>query len=102
MTQAISYKDAGVDILSMCAHLTQQTKWDQCVGDVLMELGGTIRILEFKRATNKSAKERAKARQLACALQDSSLAHLEAVSRQIHWYVETKDPDPHRDVRIIP
>jgi hypothetical protein len=96
------HKGGAIDISEMCVSLTQQTPPDQSLGDLFLKVAGTIRVLEFKRATNKSTKERSKARLLRRVLNVPEYAHLESVSRRVHWYVETNDENPHIQARIIP
>jgi hypothetical protein len=54
------HKDEELEISEMCVNLTQQTGFDKAIGDVLLEVAGIIRVLEFKRATNKSIKRKSK------------------------------------------
>lgn len=76
------YEPIGVELL-------QQTPMDTCLGDVLIAKAKFVRLIEFKRELNKSLKERAKLRQIRRFLELESYAHLESLSREVHWYVQT-------------
>jgi hypothetical protein len=83
--------------------LFQQTCLDQSLADVLVKNPGVVRLIEFKRATNKSVKEKVKLDQLSTSLTAvPSLTHLSAVSRGIHWYVESDFRESHPKYRIMP
>jgi hypothetical protein len=69
--------------------LLQQTPEDRCLGDLLISQAKLVRLIEFKRKQNKSRKEREKLAVLRPALQGVENTHLVAISRDVHWYVET-------------
>ena len=69
--------------------LLQQTPLDTTLGDVLVANSRMIRLIEFKRAAGKIAKEKAKLRLLKTALSSPQDAHLCSISRKIHWFVST-------------
>jgi len=71
-------------------NLLQQTPLDKTLGDVLMESSHFVRLIEFKRARNKSDKEAKKLELITDILQKDKNKHLLDVSREIHWYVETE------------
>ncbi|WP_132257982.1 hypothetical protein [Paucimonas lemoignei] len=72
---------------------------DRLLGDVLLELPGTVRLFEFKRSSNKSAKEHDKAKLLRTAI--SGAPALEPVSRAIHWYVQSFPVRQDEEPRIL-
>lgn len=77
----------GGDVLPASVNLLQQTPEDKALGDVLLSFPGTLRLIEFKSAANRSDKEETRFRKLSHALKiDVSLTPL---SHRIHWYVET-------------
>lgn len=82
---------AGKNAPSGCVNLLQQGPLDPPLGDVLLHFPSVVRLFEFKRGSANKQKERAKLVALQAAL--SSEPHLQAVSREIHWYVETHDGD---------
>ncbi len=69
--------------------LLQQTPMDAFLGDVLIAKAKFVRLIEFKRELNKSPKERAKVQRLRTVLGMEPYAHLESLSREVHWYVQT-------------
>lgn len=77
----------GGNVLPASINLLQQTPEDKALGDVLLSFPGTLRLIEFKNAANRSGKEEARFRKLSLALKcDEKLTPL---SHQIRWYVET-------------
>src|SRR5215472_14645009 len=66
--------------------LLQQTPLDERLGDVLVENARLIRLIEFKRTTNRRAlkKETEKRDRLAKALESGNL---QPISRRLHWFV---------------
>ena len=67
---------------------------------------GILRILEFKREANKSAKERAKLWMLQTCLRSKAFngrerKTLRRISRQVHWYAEIPTDVPSK-VRVTP
>jgi hypothetical protein len=89
-------------ISDLYVNLLQQTPLDKRLGDLVLGCAGSMRILEFKRAQNKSDKEINKQKFLERYLDSPDCQHLKPVSRQIHWYVETQDDDAHLDASIVP
>lgn len=74
---------------SMSVNLLQQTPLDKPLADVALANMAFFRLIEFKRAVNRSSKEPDKRSALIAALtQPESRRHLR-ISREIHWYVET-------------
>ncbi|HAU5565745.1 TPA: hypothetical protein JD264_18285 [Serratia fonticola] len=75
------------NVLPASVNLLQQTPEDKALGDVLLSFPGTLRLIEFKNAANRSGKEESRFRKLSHALEiDKELTPL---SHRIHWYVET-------------
>lgn len=74
-----------------CINLLQQTPNDWGIGDFLAAYPGAARILEFKRSTNDSDKESTKLVMLQGLL--NKYTALEPVSRGIHWYIESLQPN---------
>ena len=86
--------------------LLQQTKHDETYGDVMIKNPGVLRILEFKRQANRSAKERAKLWMIQRSLRSKAISRTEAesltaTSRQVHWYAEIPHDAPSR-IRVMP
>jgi hypothetical protein len=74
-------------------NLLQQTPADRLLGDVLLANAGTCRLIEFKRAGKLTRKEMRKLAVLRDGLEKSgSREEAEELSRQIHWYVEIREP----------
>lgn len=69
--------------------LFQQTPLDRPLSDLLFANPRIIRIFEFKRRSNDSDKEVTKRGLLEDALSSPEMAPLAAISREIHWYVES-------------
>lgn len=84
-------------VLPASVNLLQQTPEDKALGDVLLSFPGTLRLIEFKSAANRSGKEAARFRKLSHALECRE--GLREVSHQIHWYVETT-PDVQSGLKI--
>lgn len=76
---------SGSNVPPACVNLLQQTPLDTKLSDVLINLGGAVRLLEFKRTSNKSGKEEDKAEALRLILDDQP--HLIQVSKSVHWYI---------------
>lgn len=76
---------SGSTVPPACINLLQQTPLDSKLSDVLINLGGAVRLLEFKRTSNKSDKEENKAEILRLVLREQP--HLIPVSRAVHWHV---------------
>lgn len=82
-------------------NLLQQTPADTLLGDLLLEFPGVTRLIEFKAQGNRSNKERARHTKLLHAL--SQHPELEAVSRRVHWYIETATSENEELIaRIVP
>lgn len=75
----------GSSVPPACINLLQQTPLDTKLSDVLVNLGGAVRLLEFKRTSNKSDKEENKADLLRLVLRDQP--HLIPVSKAVHWHI---------------
>ncbi|MGO3701361.1 MULTISPECIES: hypothetical protein [Halomonas] len=69
-------------------NLLQQTPADKELGDMLLEFPGVVRLIEFKNRDSSLAKEKKRCEQLSIQIGDSE--ELQKISREIHWYVETK------------
>lgn len=76
------FEPIGVELL-------QQTPLDTTLGDVLLANAKIVRLIEFKRAKGKMAKEKAKLSLLRTALGRPEDAHLTRISRRVHWFVST-------------
>lgn len=68
-------------------NLLQQSPADTLLGDLLLGFSGVTRLIEFKAQGNRSSKEKARHTKLCEAMTENP--DLEAVSRRIHWYIET-------------
>lgn len=68
-------------------NLLQQTPADQLLGDVLLDFCGVVRLLEFKAEGANLKKELGKHAGLKRIVEDMGLSE---ISREVHWYVETK------------
>ncbi|MCL2590898.1 MAG: hypothetical protein FWD67_08500 [Betaproteobacteria bacterium] len=107
----------SVETLNGSVNLLQQTPEDKALGDVLVNLSGIVRLIEFKaqgasmskeekrhdrlcQAISKKAAE-AEGRQ-SCLCKAIEGTHLEAVSRDIHWYIESKADEKALRTRIVP
>lgn len=86
----------GKNVLPASVNLLQQTPEDKALGDVLLSFPGTLRLIEFKSAANRSDKEETRFRKLSHALECRE--GLREVSHRIHWYVETT-PDVRAGVK---
>lgn len=69
-------------------NLLQQTPADKELGDMLLEFPGVVRLIEFKNGDGSLKKEKERYEQLTLALGNND--RFKAISREIHWYVETK------------
>lgn len=81
-------------------NMLQQTPSDKLLGDMILEFPGVVRIIEFKNASNKSKKEELKIKKLNVAL--NGMNRYTEISREIHWYIETKPLDDICVNKIIP
>lgn len=68
-------------------NLLQQTPADQLLGDVLLDFCGVVRLLEFKAEGANLKKELGKHAGLKRIIEDRRLSE---ISREVHWYIETK------------
>ncbi|CBJ52323.1 conserved hypothethical protein [Ralstonia solanacearum PSI07] len=68
-------------------NLLQQTPADMLLGDLLLRFPGVVRLIEFKARGNRSPKEQTRHAVLSAALK--AVPYLEAVSRRVHWFIET-------------
>ncbi|WP_116611929.1 hypothetical protein [Paraburkholderia unamae] len=84
----------------MCVNLLQQSPIDQALGDLMVANTGVTRLIEFKRERNASEKEETKRQLLSRALVGNP--HLQAISREIHWYIETSDEANSLVSRVVP
>ncbi len=81
-------------------NLLQQTPLDGALSDVHLNYPGVVRLIEFKRATNKSDKEHKKRAKLELLLAGEPV--LTDVSRVVHWYIETSESAVDWLTRITP
>lgn len=84
----------------MCINLMQQTPLDQRLGDLMVANQGVTRLLEFKRSKNDSTKEETKRQLLQRTLGDDQ--QMLAVSREIHWYIESSESTSNFVSRVVP
>jgi hypothetical protein len=75
----------------LAVSLLQQTPLDIVLGDVQLTGPRAVALLEFKRAADKSWKERSKLVKIEALLKRPEFQKLRKTSRQIHFYVETED-----------
>lgn len=88
-------------VTASAVNLLQQTPADTLLGDLLLEFPGVVRLIEFKAEDNRESKELSRHRKLAAGM--SGNAELQAVSRDVHWYVETAPSTEHGVVaRVVP
>jgi hypothetical protein len=80
-------------------NLLQQTPADKFLGDVLLDFTGVVRLLEFKAQGAHMSKEREKHAVLEIAMRARGL---EPISREVHWYVETKASQESLRLRTVP
>ncbi|MGY4829186.1 hypothetical protein ACVNIS_11455 [Sphaerotilaceae bacterium SBD11-9] len=83
-----------------CVNLLQQTPLDHKLGDVLVHYPGVLRLIEFKRDRGDMVKETVKLEALNAAL--SVTRHLYPVSREIHWFIQSRDGLPEFTVSVRP
>lgn len=81
--------------------LLQQTPDDTAIGDVLITAPGALRVLEFKREENSDSKEEERFDRL-CKVLTKYPSRMSAVSREVHWYIETKPIKNRFDDRVVP
>lgn len=77
--------------LSFTSHinLLQQTPADKLLGDLMAKLGNKVYLIEFKEAKNRSDKELTRYKMLKNILSTDQFSDLLAISKKIHWYIET-------------
>ena len=81
-------------------NLLQQTPLDGPLADVHLNYPGIVRLIEFKRVSNSSNKEREKRTTLEHLIADKP--DLQEVSRTVHWYIETREALVDWSTRITP
>lgn len=89
--------------LSGVVSLLQQTPADTLLGDLMLEFPGVLRLIEFKSNANKSNKEQVRHNALRSQVAIGSTR--EAISRKVHWYIETAPseiPGQAFTCRIVP
>ena len=88
-------------VTASAINLLQQTPADTLLGDLLLEFPGVVRLIEFKAEDNRESKELGRHRKLSAAL--AGKIELQAISRNVHWYVETAPSAEHGvTARIVP
>jgi hypothetical protein len=80
-------------------NLLQQTPADELLGDVLLKFTGVVRLIEFKAEGADLTKERGKHAALQVALEELGLVD---VSKDVHWFVETKATEHTLGLRTLP
>ena len=90
----------GAGVTAAVINLLQQSPADTLLGDLLVEFPGVVRLIEFKAESNRSKKEEARHRKLSAGLIGDT--RRQAISRSIHWYVETAPTDHGMQARIVP
>ncbi len=89
------------EVTASAINLLQQTPADTLLGDLLLEFPGVVRLIEFKAEDNRASKERGRHRKLSAGLEGNP--ELQAVSRDVHWYVETASSAEHGVLaRVVP
>ena len=81
-------------------NLLQQTPADKSLGDVLLEYPGVVRLIEFKNKKSDKKKEKVRLKELSYALSGDN--HMQNISKEIHWYIETDPLDKICINRIVP
>lgn len=99
---ALGAKAAKGETPPLAINLLQQTPADKTVGDVLIQGSRAFRILEFKRAANKSGKEISKKRVLDAALRAKGNEVWHGLSRKVHWYIESQYAGEALSIKIFP
>ncbi|HHH8880193.1 TPA: hypothetical protein ACP3ZD_006291, partial [Pseudomonas aeruginosa] len=80
-------------------NLLQQTPADRLLADVLLNFGGVARLLEFKAEGARLDKEIGKHEGLKQVIEDQGLSE---ISREVHWYVETKATEDSLGLLSVP
>lgn len=81
-------------------NLLQQTPSDKLLGDMVVEFPGIVRVLEFKNKDNPSDKEQIRVKALNDALKGQK--RIQEISRELHWYIETKPFEQICANKIVP
>lgn len=89
----------GRNLLAGSINLLQQAPADQLLGDVLLKFTGVVRLIEFKAEGASLSKEKARHTALSIAIQEQQL---EAISREVHWSIETKATEKTLGLRVVP
>lgn len=89
----------GNQQLAGSVNLLQQTPADKLLGDVLLKFIGIVRLIEFKAHGASVTKERDKYDALKEIIE---LNRLEDISREVHWYIESKATDTTLGLLTIP
>jgi hypothetical protein len=84
----------------MSVNLLQQSPIDHALGDLMVANAGVTRLIEFKRERNASEKEETKRTILSRALLGDP--HMQEISREIHWYIETSEAVTSFVSRVVP
>jgi hypothetical protein len=88
-----------IDTLKCSINLLQQTPADCLLGDVLTQFPGTARLIEFKAQGARLDKEEGRHRTLTHAI---GATGFEAISRDIHWYIESAADEEAFRTRFVP
>jgi hypothetical protein len=80
-------------------NLLQQTRPDTVLADVLLSNASICRLIEFKRESNKSPKEREKRQDLEDKFKNTGWP---PISREIHWYVDFHAEPDLLTTRVVP
>ena len=86
--------------IPVSVNLLQQTPADQFLADVFIRAPGVLRIIEFKQAANRDDKEAIRHGKLMAGLRGN--ARLPAISRELHWFIETCPTENSVASRIVP
>ncbi|XMB48870.1 hypothetical protein QQ999_23760 [Pseudomonas fluorescens] len=89
----------GNQQLAGSVNLLQQTPADKLLGDVLLKFTGVVRLIEFKAHGASITKERDKHEVLSEFI---AAKQLERISREVHWYVESKATDTSLGLLTVP
>lgn len=89
----------GNQQLAGSVNLLQQTPADKLLGDVLLKFTGVVRLIEFKAHGSSITKERNKHAALSEIISNYKL---EMISREVHWYIESKATDTSLGLLTVP
>jgi len=95
-------RSAHAEGVPLSVNLLQQTPLDHGAADVLVRGSRAMRLLEFKRFRNDNIKEASKLLLLQRALSVPVINHLEDLSREVHWYLESESSSSVLNLRIVP